>query len=63
MDTEARERAEARFAKKTSRAAEASVAMKDHQAKEAHIDANMLRLRELRIAREAQLVTPPPRKK
>jgi hypothetical protein len=66
MNTEAQtrvERAESAFAKKAVRAADASLAWKDHQAKEAHIDANMLRLRNARLEREAQLITPPPPKK
>ena len=63
METEAHKRAEARFTQKAEREADASAAMKEHKAKEAHVDANMVRLRDLRLARESQIITPPPPKK
>ena len=60
MDTEAQKRAEAAFIKKAHRAADASLAWNEHKAREAAVDANTERLKALRLARDAEIVTPQP---
>ena len=52
MDTQMRSKAEAAF-KKDQKAKEASAAWRDYRALQAAVDANMMRLRALRLAREA----------
>jgi putative IMPACT (imprinted ancient) family translation regulator len=58
MNTQMLSRAEAAF-KKEQKANEASAAWRDYQALQAAVDANMKRLRALRLARE---VTAAPKK-
>lgn len=53
MGTDARQRADAAFAKKQERAAEASVAWTEYQAEQVALNSNMERLRAQRLAREA----------
>ncbi len=52
MNEDALKRAEAAF-KKDQRANEASLAWQEYEANQAAVDANMMRLRALRLAREA----------
>ena len=54
MDSDARRRADAAFAKKEQQAVEASAAWTDYKAEQAAIDEKTARLRALRLAREAQ---------
>ena len=49
--------------KKEQRAIEAPVAWNEYEANQAHVDANMMRLRALRLAREAPIITPVLKKK
>ena len=49
--------------KKEQRAIEATVAWNEYEANQAHVDANMMRLRALRLAREAAIITPVLKKK
>ncbi len=49
--------------KKEQRAIEATEAWNEYEANKAHVDANMMRLRALRLAREAVIITPAPKKK
>ena len=49
-----------RAEKKARQAEEASKAMAEYRAEQAAVDANTKRLRELRIAREAELAANPP---
>jgi hypothetical protein len=60
VNQQSQKRVDAVF-KKEQRAAEASAAWRDYQANQAAVDANMLRLRALRLAREAA-ATPQDRK-
>jgi len=53
MDMDARQRADAAFAQKSERAAEASVACAEYQAEQVALNSNMERLRAERLAREA----------
>ena len=52
MNAQMMSKAEAAF-KKDEKANEASAAWRDYQAAQAAVDANMMRLRALRLAREA----------
>ena len=52
MNDNTLKRAEAAF-KKDQRAAEASIARREYEANQAAVNANMMRLRALRLAREA----------
>ena len=64
MDTDAQKRAEAAFAKKELKRAEASSAWAEYEGKQTAIDKNTERLKALRLARDAQVViAPPPTKK
>lgn len=49
--------------RKEQRAAEASQAWREYEANQLAVDANMMRLRALRLAREAILITPAPKKR
>ncbi len=49
-----------RAEKKAKQAEEASKAMAEYRAEQAAVDANTLRLRALRLAREAELAANPP---
>ena len=53
MDMDARQRADAAFAKKQERAAEASGAWAEYEAEQIALNSNMERLRGERLAREA----------
>ncbi len=50
----ARQRAQSRFEKATAQAREAAAALKDHQAQAAAEAAKVMRLRALRLARDAE---------
>jgi len=64
MDTDTQKRAEAVFAKKELKRAEASSAWAEYEGKQTAIDKNTERLKALRLARDAQVViAPPPTKK
>ena len=52
MNDKALKQAKAAF-KKDQRAAQASLAWREHEATQAAVNANMIRLRDLRLAREA----------
>ena len=56
MNAQILSRAEAAF-KKEQKANEASAAWRDYEASRAAVDANMMRLRALRVAREAAAAT------
>ena len=60
MDTEAQKRAEAAFFKKERQSAEASSAWSEYKARGAAVDANTERLRDLRLARDAEVAAPTP---
>jgi hypothetical protein len=64
MQTNMDAKANAAF-KKEQRAIEASAAWNEYQADKAHVDANMMRLRALRLAKEAApvIVTPAPKRR
>ena len=63
MDMDARQRADAAFAKKTERAADARVAWAEYQAEHVALNSNMERLRAERLAREAEGRATKPKKK
>jgi len=49
--------------RKEQKVAEASEAWREYEASRLVVDANMMRLRMLRLAREAILITPAPKKR